>query len=182
MEDVDRLIKFLDGFQAFSRFNRGKIQRNVLKSALEEVLPLLSKLQKLTILDDFEHHKKTIRDSFDKLIKFQYIPRPQNGGPPNFHVAASKILHAINPNLFIMWDNDIERDYWNIVGFPNGKGYAYKFLPEMRRQADEALRDVMKHKSLIGQDDAIRCLKGKRCDHSLAKVLDEFNFAVVKDL
>ena len=182
MTEVDRLIRFLDGFQAFGPLNRGKIQQDILKSALEDVLPTLSELQKLTILDDFEHHKETIRNSFDRLTKFPYVPRSESWAPPDYSVAASKILHTVNPEFFVMWDSAIQHDFMSIIKSHNGRGYAYKFLPEMQRRANEVLCDVMRNENLTDRDRAIRFLKSEGCGHSLAKVLDEYNFAVVKGL
>ena len=78
---------------------------------------------------------------------------------------ASKILHTINPNLFVMWDNAIIDGY--------GLSYTNHFLPEMQRLAKYAINQVIEEECLP-HDDAIDSLIP--CGNSLAKVLDEYNF------
>ena len=78
---------------------------------------------------------------------------------------ASKILHTINPNLFVMWDGAIIDGY----SLP----YAGHFLPEMQRLAKCAVSQVIKEECL-SRNDAVESLAP--CGNSLAKVLDEYNY------
>lgn len=82
----------------------------------------------------------------------------------------SKILHVINPELFVMWDEKIIR----YVGTGDtASGYVDSFLPEMQRLAVEAISDAMTAEG-ISDEDAVKLLTS--CSHPLAKVLDEYNF------
>ena len=86
-------------------------------------------------------------------------------------VGTSKILHAaVNPELFVMWDNKI-RDGYSLQN--SGYSYAYEFLPRMQKQAREAVEQVM-NKKRLSRDDAIKYLTP--CGRSLAKVIDEYNY------
>ena len=104
--------------------------------------------------------------------------------------AASKILHTINPGLFVMWDRKIRIRYGMDSPLPkyrwergNGEVYAHYFLRQMQAVAKKATEQIMNEEGLA-RPDAIRSLKSPSHDRSiklphfqsLAKVLDEFNY------
>ena len=166
LEDASSLIDFLDGFHAFSRFNKGKLKPGNVLAAIQGVIPSVALLQELTILDaDFSDTDiaNAIRDSFRTL---------ENCGPDekSYRVAPSKILHAINPKVFVMWDNRIQSDY----GLYTGHSYATGFLPEMKSRAERAIAELTQTRGLP-RTDAVKWLTP--CSNSLAKVLDEYNFS-----
>ena len=87
-------------------------------------------------------------------------------------VTASKILHVVNPGLFVMWDRRIIRNYHVD---DTADGYANCFLPWMQRLVKDAICQIM-DEDRTSREDAVRSLTP--CSHSLAKVLDEYNFMV----
>ena len=171
--EIENLILFLDKFQAWGWPNRGKTKPTNF-STLPPVLTNLQPLSHKTILDvDFNDEKirSLISSSFVELEKC---------GPDNksWRVAASKILHLINPELFLMWDNSIRRGY----DWPD---YAGQFLPKMQQLAREAIRQIMDKESLSyveASDKLESCIHTKKIPglvhfpNKTAKVLDEYNF------
>ena len=92
--------------------------------------------------------------------------------------AASKILHTINPDLFVMWDDKIRSMYGREIlnkrtGLKSENDYAHHFLPEMKRLATESITQVT-DKRKCSRTDAIKWLAP--CSNTLAKVLDEYNY------
>ena len=92
-------------------------------------------------------------------------------GSRNETTAASKILHSLHPGLFVMWDAAIQLGY-AVSG--SGEDYAKRFLPRMQRIAVIALEQIAAAQGLT-RETAVETLT--RCGHTLAKVLDEYNYA-----
>ncbi len=144
--------------------------------ALQEVLPRLNKLQGKTILDvcldeklDDERIGDLIGCCFDKLAKCG-PRRTEEESARNQATAASKILHIINPGLFLMWDGAIIRGYG---GHVERLLYA-DFLRRMQMLAKCAIKQVKENESHHSDETAIASLTG--CKHTLAKTLDEYNY------
>ncbi|MYC07180.1 MAG: hypothetical protein F4X57_08420 [Chloroflexi bacterium] len=170
---IDSLRNFLAQFKAFSNFRWDQINAEVLQRTISQVLPNLLELEDLTVLDNFMDHRQLIAESFDTIAECQYTPMKRNQKKTTFSsTAASKILHAINPSLFIMWDDAIRGGY-GLGSDTKGKGYAYRFLPRMQRLAEFAIRQVVENEG-HSREDAISSLVS--CGNSLAKVLDEYNY------
>ena len=142
---------------------------------LKKVLPKLNKLRGKTILDvcldekiDGESIADVICSSFKKIANCG-PPSKRNGRPNNEVTATSKILHIINPELFVMWDRAIISGY----GGYNRRLFYTDFLRRMQKLANYAISQIEKE-CCVSREDAIESLK---CDgHSLAKALDEYNF------
>ena len=101
---------------------------------------------------------------FDKVAK-------SHNGKRNEATGASKILHLIYPELFVMWDGAIRGGYGS-GGKYEGVQYV-DFLRRMQVLANYAIEQVKKECGVCRQD-AIESLK---CDvHTLAKTLDEYNY------
>lgn len=86
---------------------------------------------------------------------------------------ASKILHTILPNFFVMWDTNI-RD--NIVDKrKDGQCYAFEFLPKMQLVAKEYLDSYVKEN---GGDykKAVFHISSATNNYTLPKVIDEYNY------
>ena len=132
--------------------------------ALQETLPCLNKLQGKNLLDvclDNETRNLICR-SFKTLAGC-------SGKNRNEATAASKILHIINPELFIPWDGAIIRGY----GGYSRRLFYTDFLRRMQQLANYAISQVEKE-CCLSRECAIESLK---CDgHTLAKTLDEYNY------
>ncbi|MEM2179118.1 MAG: hypothetical protein QXI49_07555 [Candidatus Methanomethylicaceae archaeon] len=98
--------------------------------------------------------------------------------------AISKILHLLNPELFVMWDDDIRKKY-KVAG--NEKGYL-EFLKLVKREIEEVIEDKAK-KIRCSKEEIIKriCQElpsnklGKEYKRkSLAKLIDEYNWWVVR--
>ena len=136
-----------------------------LHTNLREVWEELRQLESKTILDVNlcdEATVSTIGHIFDKVAKSNAKKRHEATG-------ASKTLHMINPELFLMWDASIVKGYG---GHFNFLPYA-DFLRRMQRLANYAISQIEK-KCDVSREDAIESLK---CDgHTLGKALDEYNY------
>ena len=173
--EINNLIAFLDKFQAWGWPNVGKTRSSdfeVLPQVLENLRPLRHGITILNVDFNNERTRRLIINNFVAL---------QKCGPGNksWRVAASKILHAINPELFLMWDNPIQSGYkWPV--------YTMRFLPQMQQIAKRAVNQIMAKENVYYQDAAAErlesCIHINRIpalDHfpsRIAKVIDEYNF------
>ena len=164
-DEVDKAIYFVN--QWGSRVGRGRRNVECVLSALRGSVPNLNSPRDHTLLEvplDDRNVSELITESFHHIASS--FNRYES-------TATSKILHAaVNPNLFVMWDDPIRDDY--------GSGYtgtAYvKFLARMQYHAQEAVKQVMTEKGL-SCNNAIKFLTP--CGNTLAKVIDEYNFVRV---
>ncbi|MFO8059658.1 MAG: hypothetical protein R6U70_03250 [Bacillota bacterium] len=83
----------------------------------------------------------------------------------------SKILHILQPDLFVMWDERIRLGYASAT---SGTGYAATFLPRVQMVVRKAVNELVDIYG-ISKEDAVRVLCP--CGHTLAKVLNEYNYA-----
>lgn len=92
-------------------------------------------------------------------------------------VGASKILHLLHPQFFIMWDNRIAagyaaRDLLNSRSTANH--YVDQFLPRVQLVARRAVAEC---RSIYGwTEEAAERSLCSCCGHTLAKVIDEYNY------
>lgn len=86
----------------------------------------------------------------------------------------SKILHAILPSLFVMWDASIRK---GIVGEKKGNGrtYASEFLPKMQESIKDYLRSYIEEKGGKVQD-AVQEISSRALGYTLPKLIDEYNY------
>lgn len=93
-------------------------------------------------------------------------------------VAASKTLHMVLPELFVMWDNPICEKLGLAL---SAESYAGTFLPLMKKEANEAINTYMQeHSNCIRQvavDSIVEeCKLITGYKKSLAKLVDEYNW------
>lgn len=98
---------------------------------------------------------------------------------------ASKLLHGMHPDFFVMWDNAIKKGFRSVGVIKasrqqsrdfDGECYAFEFLPEMQRRAF-AFLDSYTHDNGGDHLSATRELSRAMDGYSLAKVIDELNYA-----
>jgi len=94
---------------------------------------------------------------------------------PRQTVAASKLLHILHPELFVMWDSAViralERQH-NLHRTLRCEGGYILFLRLMQDVARRAVHEcIQRH----GTDEAGSVSRLCPCGHSLAKVIDEYN-------
>ena len=156
-QEVESLVGFVNSWST-----RMKKDIPAIRSALNEILPELNTLHCKTILDvDLcdQSTSELICRSFKRLANFGY---------GNKATGASKMLHIIYPELFLMWDGAIR------CGYGGHKWIWYTdFLRRMQRLANYAINQIEKDCG-VSREYAIESLK---CDgHTLAKALDEYNY------
>lgn len=163
-DEVDRLIYFANQWKTMMPRDDKNVR--LVRDGLKRAIRSLDSLNGMTLLNiRFDQSvRELISSSFEEIAK---------SGRRYEVVATSKMLHtAINPEVFVMWDSAIMFNYGPLQG--NGLGYADSFLPRMQELSEEAIRQVVTEEGL-SRDDAIKSLTP--CGNTLAKVIDEFNFA-----
>jgi len=176
-EHVKQIIKmFLIQWGRMGRtVDREDLNWEQLTKQLRNSKEIFQKLQGKTLLDINLDEEETAT-----LIKEAYkSARVRRIGP----TAISKILHLLNPELFVMWDEDIRREY-GVRG--SATGYL-KFLKKMKRELKEALKEEAKRTGESEREIAKRICRelpsknlGRGYDRkTLAKLIDEYNWWVV---
>jgi len=97
--------------------------------------------------------------------------------------AISKILHLLNPEIYVMWDEDIRMKYKVAKSV---KGYL-DFLKQMKVEVKEALGEGVKEKGCSEKEiveEICRELPSKKLGQeysrkTLAKLIDEYNWWLV---
>ena len=161
---VSRLILFLNQWST-----RYRTPAEDLLEAIESVAPIFKNLHELTLLDaDFDGSfagdcsvKEAIQIVFDAIVK---------RGPRVETTGTSKILHMINPDLFVMWDAPIRGGY--AVG-KSAEDYSERFLPRVQGQVRLAMRQYSEATG-VSKTEVVEHFT--QCGHTLAKVIDEFNY------
>ena len=166
-----RLIDLLPQLQFVAKVTQLLCRRTILDVKFDDVA-----VEQLTV-------SQLIQSCFNKLANCK---RAYNS------TAASKILHTINPGLFVMWDRKIRKKYGRMKDNPfsmsrwergDREVYVY-FLAQVQADAKKAIEQIMAKEGRV-RADAIRSLKSDSHDRSikllphhesLAKVLDEFNY------
>ncbi len=184
-QEVEKLVQFLDDWDCFPGENAEKNKRTVtaklprvLPKAVSRLNPLKAKVRSVLTLQKCD--REVIRDVYMELAK-----TPQVGD-----TIASKILHTVDPEIFVMWDSPIKKKYAKKYA-KNSKSaefilsvgefyYSCVFLPTMQRIATKAIKQVMKEEECVSScDDAIRWFTGNcKYSNSLAKIIDEYNFVI----
>ena len=95
------------------------------------------------------------------------------------YTAASKVLHVLLPNLFVMWDRCIRCAYGCNFNRPEDAGEKYfKFLKRIQKEAREAVKSYCaKHK--CSTNEAIQTIKEKLYEggfYPFTKLLDQYNY------
>lgn len=173
-QDGDKVFDFLN-IWGRCRLDRRLVQ--ALVDGLTKIVPFLKPVQFLN-LEDAQLDSlvqvggecltifRIIHWSFDELMNVQGF------GP----VPASKTLHIIAPGIFVMWDNAICKYYGMRL---RAYDYAFRFLPKMQAEAEEAIQDVMQGGCDRQAAIALVHQQGQQIwgfYKSIAKLIDEYNW------
>ncbi len=169
-DEVNALMTFLNGFGSRMDY----CYQNDLGLYLRPTLICANLLSDKTLLSvDFNETVVIGGEKFSagRAIEysFSWISKCPEVGP----TVASKILHAINPELFVMWDGDIIDKY----GGHSASNDYVDFLRLMQRKAMCSISQIVNEKD-VSYEAAVESFTA--CSHSVAKVLDEYNFAVTR--
>lgn len=168
-EDVDGLVLLINRWR--TRYPSSAESRASLLAAFRSTVPDLQALVGARLVDvDLDG---AAGDHADAAFTAIVAANPRKG-----LTAASKFMHVINPELFVMWDAFIRPGYgitsapaeWN----PPVSAYARVFLPRMQQLARRVLREYAeRHAVAMEQAEAALCPPG--C--TLAKLVDEYSYA-----
>ena len=115
-----------------------------LKSKLQEIKPILTPLMKLSLTKiDLQQHKDAIGEAYDKLSANG--KGALNANKEHFHVGATKILHFLNPTLFIIVDSNAAeafREGHNVKFRKSSPGYSAE---RYRECMEWARRDILQY-------------------------------------
>lgn len=111
--------------------------------------------------------KEAIASVFNAI---SYCPK----GGRREYTDTSKILHAILPNLFVMWDIKIRK---GVLGEDrrDGETYACVFLPKMQKEIVRYVKSYAEQKGVafeVAGGEISRMASG----YTLAKLMDEYNY------
>ncbi|RLB02545.1 MAG: hypothetical protein DRG83_08380 [Deltaproteobacteria bacterium] len=135
----------------------------------KDIFPLLKDFKNTTLIevDLSDEIKNCISVIFDRIAMCPRTKRYES-------TDASKILHAIIPDLFVMWDGKIRKA---VIGDEecNGRCYAFEFLPKMQELAREYLDSFIKEKGGDYKSAAFQ-ISRMADNYSLSKLIDEYNY------
>ena len=163
--EVEKVRKFVAGTW---KTRNMQTKTEDLLPVLKKILPKLNKLHGKNILNVCLDEKIDGECTADLICRsFKKLANCSNN--QNEATAASKILHIIYPDLFLMWDRAIRCGYG---------GYDWiwytDFLRRMQMLAKFAIEQVKANERHHSDETAIASLTG--CKHTLAKTLDEYNY------
>jgi hypothetical protein len=156
--------------------NRKDLDWEQLAKQIRSSKEAFRKLQGKSLLDidlDDEGVKDAIKRTYE-AAKIKHI------GP----TAISKILHLLNPEIYVMWDEEIRKKYKKKYKITkNAEGYL-NFLNRMQVEVKEALGERAKEKGCSEREIAeeiCRELPSKKLGQeysrkTLAKLVDEYNW------
>jgi hypothetical protein len=165
--EIERLILFLN--QWSTHYENTRVTQQSLLDAIRSVFPLFRALEAESLLGIDFKRQLTPGTSVSQTIE-RIFERIASCGRKYEAVGATKIIHTINPELFVMCDSSTRGGY-----AVNGHGYDYghRFLPRIQKLVRHAIGEYIKTHS-GAQEQAIAALR--KCGHTLAKVLDEYNY------
>ena len=176
-EHVKGIIKiFLIQWGMMGRtVNKRDLDWEQLSKQLRNSKEAFQKLQGKSLLDidlDDVEVRDNIKRTYD-AIRIKYIGA----------TAISKILHLLNPEIYVMWDKDIRKKYKVVE---SAEGY-FDFLKQMKAEVEEALEEEAKKEKSSEKEIAekiCRELPSKKLGQghdrkTLAKLIDEYNWWLV---
>jgi len=172
MEEVVKIF-LLQWGQMGRTVNREDLNWEQLTNNLRSQKESFQRLQSETLLHiNFDDREITdiIKEVF-RSVKVRYI------GP----TAISKILHLLNPELFVMWDDRIRREKYHVRA--NENGYL-DFLKAVKQDIEEAMDDQARNSGTDKEEIIERICRelpskklGQKCSRkTLAKLIDEYNW------
>lgn len=137
----------------------------------EKEIELLKDREICTI--DFNKHVDKIKKLYKDLTNLEYIGS----------TGASKFLHILNRDLFVMWDGDIMNRYHKEhPKHTKGSEECYlEFLKDMQELTNKLLVEIEEKGHLTPKDYLLEQLSRDKYEITLAKVLDEYNYMTKDD-
>ena len=93
-------------------------------------------------------------------------------------VAASKLMHMVIPNLFVMWDTGIRSEYRMPTYYAANHARHYlRFLRLMQLQIRHAIEDHAEANS-VNTRTSIQQIRKEDNHTTLPRIADKYNFAI----
>lgn len=162
--EIILLFNFLN--QWSTHYPSGPDQVRAFHSAYESIFPTIQALGN-DRLEDSDLNENKLRYIENVFAKIAFC------GSREEVTGASKILHTIIPDFFVMWDSSIGSGY-AVTRTPHG--YAYKFLRRMQKQANEAISSYTSEFQ-CGRETAITSIISEGNGRTITKLIDEYNYA-----
>lgn len=174
--EIGKLFRFIISWDPHFGQERNRIAE--FRHAYQNIYSLLRKLERETIYNiTFEEivgkstlitHSQAIFLIFEEIAHCFKRYESTN---------TSKIIHTLNPHLFVMWDDAIR---YHILGIEltkraSGHDYAYRFMPLMQRTVKKIIRSYME-KHRCNQEEAVKRISECGNNRTLAKLIDEYNW------
>lgn len=184
-EIQQRVIKgFLNRWKC--RVENSPATANSIQKTLQNLIPYLRTLNNLSIqIIQFNEPSRAYDMEMDQVIEHCYA-QVRNIGHNFGPTATSKLLHVLQPALFVMWDKDILDCYRKVNRqiMDNGRGYLV-YLQKMKSLANNIHR-VFQNSLLTppaeeGQDpaDYLNARMEYNPPKTMAKYLDEYNWVTI---
>ncbi|MHA1381274.1 MAG: hypothetical protein ACTSRG_23145 [Candidatus Helarchaeota archaeon] len=150
-EHAKEILKFLNSWGC--RIQESDELLNAICRTFKESEPFLNafKGEKLENMDLKKIKKMNNEQSMEcgTIILFLYS-KFSNIGFKFRHTAASKLLHLLQRELFVIWDKNIWEYYWkhffkkhNVTHERNAYNYTYFFIPRMKEEINNAINTYM---------------------------------------
>ncbi len=177
-QHIKRVIKpFLIMWGSMGRVVGGNFEWEKVGNILRGLKPAFEVFNEKSFLDvDFteKNLSKAIEKIFQELRKLE-VPKKKKIGRLGW-TGISKIIHLVNPEIFVLWDDKIRDHYHKINLRIRGSPEGYlEFSREMQRQLLEALKD---HQNETHQEITIMAneLILNFDNKPLTKLCDEYNW------
>jgi|GEM_PF-1196950 len=164
-EEVNKLFEFIKRWDYHFRGDEKKfkeiyhkIHHNLMELKDESFYTIDLSLKKTML---------SIKRIFDLIASCNYEGRYES-------TDASKIIHTINPKLFIMWDRNIRK---GILGSENIQyaDYYIIFLQKMKNELRELISSCRKNDN-YGEEESLEIIEELCGGKTIAKLIDEYNY------
>ena len=163
--EIDKLFKFIIRWDYHFRGSKSKFRETYC-----EIYPNFMDLRDESFYTIDLSNKKNvsnIKTAFNSMANCNYEGRHES-------TDASKIVHAINPNLFVMWDSNIRE---GVLGSPSKQcvnSYII-FLKMMKKELQDLIATCAEGCD-YREEESLKILE-ELCDgKTIAKLIDQYNY------
>ena len=177
--------KVIRGFLNRWRCRVKNVAANSIQRTLQSLVPYLRALNNLSIQSIQFNNPVIVGNNnmtISQVIEYCYT-QVRNIGYNFGPTATSKLLHILQPDLFVMWDDAILEHYKNINGQISDSGRGYLTYLKMMKRLANHIHTVFQNAVLTppahaDQDPAsyLNAQMGYNPPKTMAKYLDEYNW------
>ena len=168
--DIKRLLAFLNKW--LSRLSYKKMTPILLESVPEAITTLRDLATSSPVDDGLDDWNSTlVSRAVDRIMADKGVGA----------TVASKILAVVNPELFVIWDREIQKAYFprhHPDTFGSGDRYA-RFLSDMSEAAKSIRQDAVDRYGSADPASHLSKTLGLTPSYTLAKFIDEYNFLTI---